>query len=184
MGLIEWVQFNKASDNMEQTKTTMQTIRICPITAAEDAAMAALVRENLKAVGLDIPGTAYFDPELESLSRFYAGRPERRTYYVALDAGGRVLGGAGLAEFEGIADCAELQKLYMAEAAKRNGIATRLVQQVEWRARELGYRKLYLETHSSLVPALRLYEKLGFACVEPPCAVQHGTMDRFYIKEL
>lgn len=169
---------------MEQTKISLQTVCIRPITAAEDAAMAALVRSNLEAVGLDIPGTAYFDPELAALSRFYERRPERRTYYIALDADGHVLGGAGLAEFAGIEDCAELQKLYMAEAAKKQGIATRLVQQVERRARELGYRRLYLETHSSLVPALRLYEKLGFSCVEPPCPVQHGTMDRFYIKEL
>ena len=41
------------------------------ITEADNAAVAALVRDNLEAVGLDIPGTAYFDEGLDHLSDFY-----------------------------------------------------------------------------------------------------------------
>ncbi len=32
------------------------------ITAADDAAIAKIIRENLEKQHLDIPGTAYFDP--------------------------------------------------------------------------------------------------------------------------
>ena len=42
---------------------------IRPITADDDAAIAAIIRDNLRAAHLDIPGTAYFDPELDHLAR-------------------------------------------------------------------------------------------------------------------
>ena len=51
-------------------------------------------------------------------------------------------------------------------------------------AREAGYKKLYLETHSNLKAAMGLYEKLGFRQIERPASVLHGTMDHFYLKEL
>ncbi len=159
-------------------------IHIRPITAADNAQMAALVQSNLRAHGLDIPGTAYFDPELAHLSRFYGERPDRRRYFVAVDDAGTVLGGAGLAEFDGLADCAEMQKLYLADSAKGRGLGTRFVRLIEDSARALGYRFLYLETHTDLTAACRMYEKLGFTVIERPAGVQHGTMNRFYIKEL
>ena len=159
-------------------------LHIRPITTADDAQMAALVQANLKAHGLDIPGTAYFDPQLAHLSRFYAEKPALRAYWVAADDAGTVLGGAGLAEFDGLESCAEMQKLYLADAAKGHGLGTKLVRLVEDGARALGYRRLYLETHTNLVAACRMYEKLGFSVIDRPAGVQHGAMDRFYLKEL
>lgn len=48
----------------------------------------------------------------------------------------------------------------------------------DW-AREADYEQLYLETHSNLTTAMRLYEKLGFQEIEKPSTVLHGTMDHF-----
>ena len=48
---------------------------IRPITAADDPAIAGIIRRNLEHYHLDIPGTAYFDKELDSLSRFYNAMP-------------------------------------------------------------------------------------------------------------
>lgn len=72
------------------------------IEPADDARIAEIVRANLKHFHLDIPGTAYFDPELEHLSAFYDAEPSKRRYFVALDDAGQVVGGAGIAEFKGI----------------------------------------------------------------------------------
>lgn len=44
---------------------------------------------------------------------------------------GQVIGGAGFAEFEGLDDCAELQKLYLVDSAKGKGCGKDLVQLVE-----------------------------------------------------
>ena len=68
------------------------------ITEADNAAVAALVRDNLKARGLDIPGTVYFDEVLDHLSDFYNN--DERRYYVIEDDGGQVIGGIGFARFE------------------------------------------------------------------------------------
>lgn len=161
----------------------MENITIRPITAADDERMGAIARENLKAFGLDIPGTAYFDPEIMHLSSYYAAAPERRAYFVAEDADGRVLGGGGLAEFEPLEATAELQKLYLADAAKGHGLGARLVRLIEDCARELGYARLYLETHSNLKAAIHLYEKLGYRRIEP-VSPSHAVMDHFYVKDL
>ena len=154
------------------------------IEPADDTRVAEIVRANLKHFHLDIPGTAYFDPELEHLSAFCDAEPSKRRYFVALDDAGQVVGGAGIAEFEGIEDSAELQKLYLDDSAKGKGCGKELMRITEEWARSAGYKKLYLETHSRLTAAVELYEKLGFRRIEKPSQTNHGTMDLFYIKRL
>ncbi len=157
---------------------------ILPLSAADDAALARIIRTILRACHLDIPGTAYFDPELDHLSTYYAPFPDRRAYFVAVDAQGTVLGGAGLAESVAFADCAELQKLYVTEQVRRRGLGRALMETCEARARALHYRKMYLETHSVLTEALQLYTRLGYREIPRPEAVLHTTMDRFFIRDL
>ena len=153
------------------------------LTPEHDAAMAALIRRSLKAHGLDIPGTAYFDESLDHLSAFYGADPARRAYFELLD-GGRLVGGIGLAEIELFEDCAELQKLYLDDAVKGRGLGYRLIEQVEEAARAMGYRRVYLETHTNLQAAMHIYEKSGYRLIDRPEAVVHSTMNRFYLKEL
>lgn len=155
-----------------------------PITAADDAAIAAIIRDNLRAAHLDMPGTAYYDPELDHLSVFYGEAPEKRAYYIATDANGVVIGGVGFAEFPGVEHCAELQKLYLADEAKGNGFGHVLMETVENGAREAGYKKLYLETHTCLKVACALYEKHGYRSIKQPVPTVHTTMNRFYMKML
>ena len=52
------------------------------LSAEYDAQLAALIRSNLKAHQLDLPGTVYFDEGLDHLSEFY-DHP-RRAYFVHL----------------------------------------------------------------------------------------------------
>ena len=131
---------------------------ILPLSPDHDAAMAAIIRANLKAHGLDVPG---------------------RAYYTVLE-GDRVLGGIGLAEFRG--DCCELQKLYLAEEAKGRGLGYRLIRLIEDRALALGYRQIYLETHTNLAAAIHVYERAGYREIPRPAGVVHSTMNRFFVK--
>ena len=158
--------------------------KIRNICTKDDAVIAKIIRTNLQRYHLDIPGTAYFDPELDHLSTYYAPFPDRRAYFVAVDAQGTVLGGAGLAESVAFADCAELQKLYVTEQVRRRGLGRALMETCEARARALHYRKMYLETHSVLTEALQLYTRLGYREIPRPEAVLHTTMDRFFIRDL
>ena len=154
------------------------------IEPSDDARVAEIARCNLKKCHLDLPGTVYFDPELDHLSAFYSEKPDKRRYFVALDQDGQVIGGAGFAEFEGLDDCAELQKLYLVDSVKGKGYGKDLVQLVEEGAKAAGYKSLYLETHTNFSVALQLYEKMGFQQIEKLCVTQHSTMNRFYLKKL
>ena len=58
-----------------------------------DLALADLIRDILKKSHLDIPGTAYYDENLNHLSEFYSADPDRRYYYVVTDERGKAVGG-------------------------------------------------------------------------------------------
>lgn len=156
-----------------------ETIKYEPLTSQYDPVLAELIRTSLKAHRLDIPGTVYFDEGLDHLSRFYA--LDGRAYYVLL-RNDEFIGGIGLAEFDG--DCCELQKLYLADAARGQGLGYGMIAYIEERAREMGYRRMYLETHSNLQTAVHIYEKMGYQEIARPEKVVHSTMDKFYLKKL
>lgn len=154
------------------------------IKTCDDAKIAQIIRSNLEKFHLNIPGTAYFDPELEHLSHYYNSVPDKRVYFVALNTEGELVGGVGIAEFDGIENCAELQKLYVDDSVKGKAYGKELMRLAENWARSAGYNNLYLETHTNLSVALNLYEKMGFQQVEKPCSTLHNTMNRFYLKKL
>jgi putative acetyltransferase len=80
-------------------------------------------------------------------------------------------------------DEAEIKRLYVRPTWRGMGLAERLVEAVEARARDAGYRALRLDTLASMAPAMRLYERLGF--VETPAyhaAILPGM--RFFRKPL
>lgn len=150
----------------------------------DDAALAAMIRKNLQAHALDIPGTAYFDTNLDHLSDFYLTDPAKKTYFVLTEDDGQVAGGIGLDAFDGFPACAELQKLYLDDHVKGRGLGYEMIRLVEDKAREMGYRSMYLETHTNLQAALHLYEKTGYVCIPKPDSIVHSTMNRFYFKKL
>jgi len=151
------------------------------LTAEYDAALAALIRVNLKTHHLDIPGTVYFDEGLDHLSEFY--NHEGRSYFVLLNAE-KLVGGIGLAEFEGFPHCCELQKLYLDDSVKGRGLSYQLIEKVEQEAGTLGYERMYLETHTNLQAAIHTYEMAGYKEIDRPDCVVHSTMNKFYLKEL
>ena len=162
----------------------MSNYVIRTIVPSDDHEIAEIVRENLREFHLDIPGTAYFDTELDALSSFYSALPQKRKYFIVTDESGTVVGGAGIAEFDGLDSCAEIQKLYLSDSAKGKGLGKKLMQTAQDFAKAAGYKLLYLETHTNLETAVGLYEKLGFRQIDKPSFTLHSTMNRFYLKEL
>lgn len=172
---------------------------IRPIQPEDDAAVAALIRRCLEDAGLDRPGTAYCDPQLNHLAEFYAGLDRPGCYWVAEAAEGRdtadtqsdpdaerpaIIGAVGVAAWDNADDICELQKLYVAANRRGQGIGRRLT------LTALGfvsahYRRCYLETHSSLTAACGLYQSLGFTFLDTPLGGgEHSTMDMWAVKEL
>lgn len=151
------------------------------LTPEYDAALAALIRKNLKAHQLDVPGTVYYDEGLDHLSGYYAR--DGRKYFIAL-YDGDLVGGIGLAEIDVFPECCELQKLYLDDRVKGRGYGYELIGKVEEEARRLGYKRIYLETHTNLKVAVHTYERAGYKQIGRPESVVHSTMDLFYLKEL
>jgi DNA-binding MarR family transcriptional regulator/GNAT superfamily N-acetyltransferase len=73
---------------------------------------------------------------------------------------GRVIGTAALIRHED--EVFELAKMAVTETARRRFVGTKLTMAIIERARALGARQLFLETHPTLKAAQRLYEKMGF----------------------
>ena len=91
----------------QKTEAWLKERNMHLITEDDDVAIAAIIRANLERYHLDIPGTAYFDPELDHLSSYYNSGSDERVYFILTDESGRGIGGAGIAESTGIDDCAE-----------------------------------------------------------------------------
>lgn len=60
----------------------------------------------------------------------------------------------------------ELCKMGVSESARGLGIGGLIGEAAIKKAREMGAKRVYLETNSSLTPALTLYAKLGFVRIE------------------
>ena len=81
------------------------TYAIRPITPADDAAMATLIRRSLEDAGLDRPGTAYCDPQLDRLAEYYAELERPGAYWVAVERVGSRNGRGSGDDDDGGDDC-------------------------------------------------------------------------------
>jgi putative acetyltransferase len=156
---------------------------IRPIEPRDDAAMAAVIREVMPSFGACGPGFALGDPEVDCMSSAYAAP---RSAFLVVDEDGRVLGGAGIAPLAGgHADTCELRKMYFLPAARGRGLGERMLVLCLDRAREYGYRRVYLETLTGMDAAMKLYERLGFRKLCGPMGnTGHFSCDRQYLLEL
>lgn len=64
-------------------------------------------------------------------------------------------------------DSAEIKRLFVVPSQRGRGLARLLLDEVERRARERGYRRLVLETGSRQPEAIALYESRGYLPTEP-----------------
>jgi len=156
---------------------------IRPIEPGDDPAIAAIIREVMPSFGACGPGFAINDPEVDYMSRAYAA--PRSAYFVVED-GGRVTGGAGIAPLEaGGEETCELRKMYFLPGARGRGLGERMLRLCLDRARELGFRRCYLETLTGMDAARRLYERMGFQRLSGPLgATGHFGCDQHYLLEL
>lgn len=141
---------------------------IRPITSADNAAVAALVRTTLEEHQCIGPGFASSDPELDDLASVYqapSGQTPDRGYFVVSDDAGRVWGGCGFSRLKGTQpdeSVCELQKMYFHPGLRGRGYGRTLLTFCIQRATEAGYRTMYLETMPQMENALTLYRKMGF----------------------
>ncbi len=149
------------------------------MTFSDNKQVKDLIQTSLKSLGLDKPGTAYFDPELNNLYAYYE---KGISNYWVIEESGVIVGGVGIAPFKD--EVCELQKLYLDQSFQGKGLSRRLMDAALDFA-ELHYESCYLETHSDLESACYLYDKYGFELLDKPLeGSPHSAMDRWYLKAL
>ena len=161
----------------------MSGFSIRPITAADDAAMAAIIRGVMPEFGATGDGFAINDPEVNWMHRAYS---QPRCAYFVVEREGRVVGGAGVAPLEGgDPGVCELRKMYFLPEARGIGAGAAMMARCLQAARELGFRQCYLETLTGMDSAMKLYERSGFRRIS--CSMGHtghGGCNTFYLLEL
>lgn len=75
----------------------------------------------------------------------------------------------------------ELTKMAVTEGYQGKGLGRQLLCAALSRFGDLGGKFLYLESHSSLIPALTLYESAGFRHSTPPSASDYERADVYMV---
>ena len=161
----------------------MSGFSIRPITTADDAAMAAIIRGVMPEFGATGDGFAINDPEVDWMHRAYS---QPRCAYFVVEREGRVVGGAGVAPLEGgDPGVCELRKMYFLPEARGIGAGAAMMARCLQAARELGFRQCYLETLTGMDSAMKLYERSGFRRISSSMGhTGHGGCNTFYLLEL
>ena len=158
-------------------------LSIREIREEDNPAIATVIRSVLIELGVPKVGTAYADPELDSLNKAYEG--ERACYFV-VEQEGRVIGGAGISPLVGEQpNICELQKMYFLPQARGLGVGEKMIHQCLEFARTNNYELCYIETLPYMKAAQKLYRKVGFSYIDGPMGnTGHTTCNVWLTKPL
>lgn len=129
-------------------------------TPSDYAAARQLFREYATTLGVDL-GFQHFDDELATLETLYAAPTGA---LLLLKDGGEPVGCVAVRQ---LLDGAEMKRLYVIPAMRGRGAGRALVEAICTRARDLGYRRVLLDTLPSMIEAQALYESIGFVETAP-----------------
>ncbi len=161
----------------------MGDVLIRDIKQEDNQVIEQIIRAIFPEFGLSLVGTAYEDNETPRMFESYQANNE---FYLVIEEGGEVLGGGGvkpLKDFE--KDVCELQKMYFSPKGRGKGYGKLLFNKCLEEAKDIGYKKCYLESASQLKAAIYIYEKTGFEHLDGPLGnTGHYSCGVWMIKDL
>lgn len=120
-----------------------------------------------------VPEPGGTDADIEDVEKNYIERGG--VFEVLEDAQGKLLGTAGLYPMdplEPVEDATvELRKMYFLPELRGHGWGKKVLASMIERARQRGFKRIYLETASQLKEAIGLYKSFGFT---PTCEGMHS----------
>ena len=132
----------------------------------DNAAVAAIVRSVFLELKAPKVGTAYADPNLDSMFETYQ---KPNAIYFVVENDGKIIGGAGVDRLENSEEgICELQKMYFLPEGRGLGMGKKLIELCLQKAQEFGFKKCYLETFVVMQNAQELYKKSGFYYINAP----------------
>ena len=159
----------------------MVTIR--DLRKEDNPRLAKIVKDTLAEFGANHPNTVYYDPTTDALFEVFQ-TPGSKYFLAEID--GEMVGGGGIYPTDGLdSDTCELVKMYLLPQARGHGLGRMLIEKCIDAAREIGYKKIYLETMPELKQALKVYEKFGFKYLNGPMGNSgHTCCQMWMLKEL
>ena len=141
----------------------------------------------IKAVGAEFgaigEGFGPSDLEVLAMSKHYT--EEKQSLYLVAMHHGKVVGGCGVAPFNGSSQICELKKLFLLPEGRGLGLGKKLSEQCLNFAKRQGFQQCYLDTLASMQSAVALYSKLGFEHLSAPMAgTEHNGCDVWMLKML
>jgi putative acetyltransferase len=103
-----------------------ESMKIREIEETDNQPMEQIIKRSLESFNLNIPGTAYFDPQLSTLAQFYRDTPNAK-YWVIVNEQDEVVGGVGIVPFGYETGICELQKLYIKPEVQGLGLSKELM---------------------------------------------------------
>jgi len=148
-------------------------ITVRPAGNADRERVKSLVGSVLREYGLT-PEPLGTDADLEDLEKNYINRGG--VFELLEDANGELLGTVGLYPMPSVdaekPKTVELRKMYFVPQLRGQGWGKKTMTRMIETARELGFKRIILETHSVLKEAIGLYKSFGFL---PSCEGKHSA---------
>lgn len=158
-------------------------MKIRLIEKQDNEQVAKVIRTVLEEFNVPKVGTAYADPQLDSMFETYQ---ESRSAYFVIENEGKIIGCAGIAPLaNGTPEVCELQKMYFLPETRGLGLGTQMMEICLAKAKELDFEKCYLETMPYMEAAQKLYKKSGFEYLDGPMGCTgHSSCPVWMIKTL
>ncbi len=150
------------------------SVKIRLIKPEDNKALANVIRTVLTQQGNNVDGTVFTD---EATDRMFDGYQTANSIYYIVEQNGEVLGGCGIAHLGGEPEnVCELQRLFLLEQARGQGIGQALMDKCLAFAKSVNYNLVYLETFPNMIEAIGLYQKNGFKLIKDAM----GNTGHFY----
>jgi putative acetyltransferase len=120
------------------------------------------------------------DADPDDLSADHLGPPHG--VFVVAWVYGTAVGCGGVRRYD--ATTGEIKRMYVLPESRRRGISRVVLEELEARARAIGYSRLVLETGTRQPEAIALYESAGYEAIEPYGFYKTAPMSRCYAKRL
>ncbi len=136
-------------------------MNIRPATNADSDEIKAVVFGVLKEYGLQLdPGST--DEDLDAIEAHYF---ENGGYFGVVEEANRIVATIGLYRVN--KTTCELRKMYALPNQRGKGLGKKLMEFALAKAREMGFKRVVLETASPLKEAIGLYRRFGFQEFKP-----------------
>ena len=109
------------------------------------------------------PDPAATDVDIKDIEQAYFERGG--TFYVLEEEDGSIIGAYGLYLLD--KTTCELRKMYLHRSYRGKGLGKLLLEEALSKARQIGFKRMILETASVLKEAIGLYKSYGFVEYEP-----------------